>query len=77
MNKKIGRLSYNYGNDRFGIIDSMDLWADDGIHCGECLEILVNDKWQNDRIEMDRQGNWYFVECGLKGDEIEGTKVKY
>ncbi|WP_185750647.1 DUF5348 domain-containing protein [Clostridium sp. KNHs214] len=46
MNKKIGKLSYNYGNDRFGIIDSMDLWADDGIHCGECLEILVNDKWQ-------------------------------
>ena len=37
-----GRLGYNCENDRYGLL-SMDLWIDTGFHCGECLEVLVDD----------------------------------
>ena len=39
-----GRLGYNCENDRYGLL-SMDLWIDTGFHCGECLEVLVDDQW--------------------------------
>lgn len=29
-----GALEYNESNDRYGIIDLMDLWANEGLHCG-------------------------------------------
>lgn len=32
-----GRLGYNSSNDRYGVLVS-DLWEDNGLHCGECLE---------------------------------------
>lgn len=47
----IGRLGYNYKNDRYGLLVS-DLWENDGFHCGETLEVLVDDKWVATRIEM-------------------------
>ena len=40
-----GRLGYNSANDRYGLLVS-DLWEHDGFHCGEVLEVMVDDKWQ-------------------------------
>ena len=40
---KQGRLGYNSSNDRYGLLAS-DLWIDTGFHCGEGLEVLVDDK---------------------------------
>ena len=37
-----GRLGYNSSNDRYGLLSS-DLWIDTGFHCGEGLEVLVDD----------------------------------
>ena len=38
-----GRLGYNCENDRYGLL-SMDLWIDTGFHCGEYMEVLVDDQ---------------------------------
>ncbi len=46
-----GRLGYNCENGRYGLL-SMDLWIDTGFHCGECMEVLVDDA-----VGKDQDGN--------------------
>lgn len=43
------KLGYNFENDRYGILEN-DLWINKGLHCGEGIEVYVNDKWVEDRI---------------------------
>jgi len=70
------RLGYNEQNDRYGILES-DLWIDEGLHCGECIEIMLNDKWVKDRIEYDNNiKNWYLVKSRLIGEELEYLQVR-
>jgi len=52
----------------------MDLWKDDGLHCGETFEILLDGKWQADRIEFDSE--WYLVYSKLRGLDLEGLPVR-
>ena len=62
-----GRLGYNYENGRYGLL-SMDLWIDTGFHCGECMEVLVDDQWVQTRMEMNLAREWYLVGtayCGV------------
>ncbi len=47
-----GRLGYNSSNDRYGLLSS-DLWIDTGFHCGECLEVLIDDQWVQTRRPPD------------------------
>ncbi|MBC2460395.1 DUF5348 domain-containing protein [Clostridium beijerinckii] len=75
-NRKIGWLGYNSNNDRMGILDNMDLWADDGLHCGECFEVFLNDEWKAERLELGN-GEWYLVYSKLSGEQLEGLKVRY
>ncbi|MGL6186308.1 MAG: DUF5348 domain-containing protein [Clostridium chrysemydis] len=70
---KEGKLFYNEDNDRIGIIDNMDLWVEDGFHCGDGLEVKINDEWVPESIEMDRKGIWYLVNSKLNGSELEGV----
>ena len=56
-----GRLGYNCENGRYGLL-SMDLWMDTGFHCGECMEVLVDDEWVCTRMEMNPAMEWYLVE---------------
>ena len=66
--KKIeGRLGYNSENGRYGLLVS-DLWEHTGFHCGECLEVKVDDKWVKTRMEMDIDRNWYLVDTPYTGD---------
>ena len=51
---KQGRLGYNSSNDRYGLLAS-DLWIDTGFHCGEGLEVLVDDKWVRTRMESGKR----------------------
>ncbi len=69
-----GILSYNNSNDRYGVL-VMDLWHNDGLHCGECLDVWDYDKeqWISTRIEMNRNG-WYLV--GYNAECLEGLKVR-
>lgn len=70
------RLGYNIENDRYGILE-MDLWVDEGLHCGECIEVYIDDKWIKDRIEFRHDTKeWYLVYSGLTGEELEGLKVR-
>ena len=66
--KKIeGRLGYNSENGRYGLLISV-LWEHTGFHCGECLEVKVDDKWVKTRMEMDIDHNWYLVDTPYTGD---------
>ena len=62
-----GRLGYNSENGRYGLLVS-DLWEYTGFHCGECLEVKVDDKWVKTRMEMDIDRNWYLVDTPCTGD---------
>ena len=54
-------------NGRYGLLVS-DLWEHTGFHCGECLEVKVDDKWVKTRMEMDIDRNWYLVDTPYTGD---------
>ena len=64
---KQGRLGYNSSNGRYGLLAS-DLWIDTGFHCGEGLEVLVDDEWVQTRIEMNLAREWYLVGTPYCGD---------
>ena len=55
-----GRLGYNCENGRYRLL-SMDLWIDTGFHCGECMEVLVDEHWVQTRMEMNLAREWYLV----------------
>ena len=74
-NKEFGRLGYNGHNDRYGILNRMDLWEDEGLHCGTGLDIVIDDEIIHTRIEMKGKNTWYLVDTGLEGEELEGIKV--
>lgn len=72
-----GRLGYNSENDRYGLLVS-DLWEDTGFHCGECLEVMVEDKWVETRMEMEwvnGKGIWYLVGTPYK-DDLEYIRAR-
>lgn len=50
----VGGLGYNSANGRYCLLVS-DLWEDTGFHCGECLEVMVDDKWVATRMEMSAE----------------------
>ena len=64
---KQGRLGYNNSTGRYGLLSS-DLWIDTGFHCGEGLEVLVDDEWVQTRVEMNLAREWYLVGTPYCGD---------
>lgn len=74
--KKIGKLGYNSNNARMGILNKLDLWENNGLHCGQTIEVLINEEWKTDSLEFTK-GNWYLVNSGLIGDQIEGLKIRF
>lgn len=69
-----GRLGYNDENARYGLLVS-DLWENTGFHCGECLEVLVDDEWVETRMEMSIDKEWYLVGTPYCGD-LEYVRVR-
>ncbi len=63
----MGRLGYNSENGRYGLLVS-DLWEDTGFHCGECLEVMVDNKWVATRMEMSEEQKWYLVDTPYYGN---------
>ena len=73
----MARLGYNQENNRYGIL-SMDLWENEGLHCGDKVEVKINDEWVIDRIEYSHKNQeWYLVHSKLKGDDLEYLQVRY
>lgn len=73
-----GRLGYNSENDRYGLLVS-DLWRHN-FSCGERLQVQIDGKWIDTRIEMDwstsDDGIWYLVGTDIKGDDLEYVKAR-
>lgn len=63
----MGRLGYNSQNERYGLLVS-DLWEHDGFHCGETLEVMVDDEWVQTRMEMSFEREWYLVGTPYRGN---------
>ena len=76
MEKNImGRLGYNSQNDRYGLLVS-DLWEHDGFHCGETLEVMVDDEWVPTRVEfLWETQEWYLVGTPYRGN-LEYVRAK-
>lgn len=71
-----GRLGYNIENDRYGLLVS-DLWENTGFHCGESLEVLVDNEWFVTRMEMSSDRKWYLVDTPFCGDlEYVRARIK-
>ena len=61
-----GKLGYNPKTKRYGLLVA-DLWEHTGLHCGELLEIKVDDAWLKTRMEMNPKRQWYLTDtpyCG-------------
>lgn len=43
-----------------------------GLHCGECMDVLIDGEWKSTRIELD--DDWYLV--GIKTDNLIGLTVR-
>lgn len=69
-----GRLGFNDENGRYGLLVS-DLWENVGFHCGECLEVCVDGQWQESRMEMGIDCQWYLVGTPYYGN-LEYVKAR-
>lgn len=73
-----GRLGYNAENDRYGLLDS-DLWIKDGFHCGDIIEIQVEDEWIATSMEMLWEadgGIWYLTGTPFRGGNLEYLRAR-
>ena len=48
-----------------------------GLHCGECFDVLINNKWFPTRIEYGISNNngWYLIDVD-KHIDLQGLKVR-
>lgn len=73
---KEGRLSYNPETGRYGFLVS-DLWERTGLHCGECLQVMIDGEWVETRMEMGGQpADWYLVGTSYSGAGIEYIRAR-
>ena len=68
-----GTLCYNYDNDRYGLIVGGE-WKEDGFHCGDCMQVMVEGEWTPTRIEFSG-GDWYLVGTPYCGD-LDGIRAR-
>ncbi len=75
---KVGFLVYNEFNNRYAIISKDEELVNDGLHCGDSVEVFHNGEWVHTRMEMswDLPGEWYLTHTGLKGSQLQGLKVR-
>lgn len=69
-----GRLGYNRENKRYGLLSS-DLWIKNGFHCGETMEVLIDEEWIPSRMEMNPSREWYLVGTSYCGN-LEYIRVR-
>ena len=66
----MGRLGYNESNERYGLLVT-DLWEVEGFHCGQSLEVMVDEEWVQTCMEMSWEPDgqkWYLVGTPYKGN---------
>lgn len=68
---KQGSLIYDPESGRMDIRFGLEDYYG-GLHCGECMDVLLDGKWIPTRIEM--YDEWYLV--GIKTDDLIGLVVR-
>lgn len=58
--ERTGNLFYDAERGRYDIRFGLESFYG-GLHCGDCFEVLVGDKWTPTRIEMGNDEHWYMV----------------
>jgi len=62
VDNESGRMDIRFGLEKYY----------GGLHCGECMDVLIGRKWIPTRIEL--AGDWYLV--GIHTDRLEGLQVR-
>lgn len=62
VDRESGRMDIRFGLEEYY----------GGLHCGECLDVLIDGEWIPTRIEMD--DGWYLV--GIQTDQLAGLTVR-
>lgn len=74
---KTGVLSYNFEVRRFCLYETEEgRMVYPGFHCGETLEVFVDDEWKPTRFEMNSEGKWCLVNMPYTEIEIEGMRAR-
>lgn len=70
-NRKHGALIYDESIDRIDIRFDLDDYYG-GLHCGECFEVRIKNKWIPTSIE--KASDWFLV--GVKTKFLIGLQVR-
>ena len=68
---KQGALVFDEHTDRYDIRFNLNDYYG-GLHCGECFDVMVGDKWKPTHIEMGE--SWYLV--GVRAADLNGLRVR-
>lgn len=72
-NMKYGKLIYNGEFNRLYVLLDNDSTLG-GLHCGDCLEVMLDNKWIPARVEYDE--DWYLSGICLGGRIPVGLSVR-
>ena len=71
-----GELIFSQECGRLDIkLDSDETATSGGLHCGECLDVLIDGKWKASRVEYS--GGWFLVGLFPVGQIPSGLSVRY
>ena len=68
-----GKLRYNVENERYGV-SSNGSWVEEGLHCGERLEVKIDGSWVPVRIELGE--DWYLAGTPYRGKKLENMPAR-
>lgn len=66
-----GTVVYDPESERMDIRFGLEEYYG-GLHCGECMDVLIGKQWIPTRIELG--DDWYFV--GIRTDRLKGLRVR-
>lgn len=68
-----GVLIYNKETERIHIRFDLDDYSN-GLHCGDCMDVMIHGRWKPTRLEMDFQQHWQLV--GVPTFDLVGLRVR-
>lgn len=78
-------LWYNAARERYGLLDEMDCWDVDGLHCGTCFDALIWEHWLPVRLEYSDvryplTRGWYLCDGNgalKKQPRLDGLRIRF
>lgn len=70
-------LCYNDNNGRMAIKNNFNEYLNDGLSCGYCFKVKIDNAWEDTRIELGLGDKWYLVNIPDQyQDNLAGLEVK-